>query len=210
MNTEFFHYFNWRTKRMKKKIIIAIIIAAVVAAAGIGAYFLFGSGDSGSGKEVSAVKEDFVQGAGIIEAYSMNPDRFKKSLVNEYQMGEETAAKFFEAPSEWLAFDQMINIKNTGDTNITVYGFEVKDNGKDGVYIGTSLGGALSIAPGATVPTSFSILSSQILMSDDEIHALVDKMEISIVYSETPEEYDDGTESVEETKTAPIEAPAEK
>lgn len=111
MYTEFFHYFNWRTKRMKKKIVIAIIIVAVIAAAGIGAYFLLGPGASGSDKEVSAVKEDFVQGAGIIEAYSMNPDRFKKSLVNEYQMGEETAEKFFEAPSEWLAFDQMIDIE---------------------------------------------------------------------------------------------------
>ena len=125
---------------------------------------------------------------------------------DEYQMSEEVAAKFYEAPEEWLAYEQIIILKNAGDEDLTIYGFEVKNNGKNGIYISTNLGGELGIAAGALEPAtaSFSVLCSNGELSSEEVMELANKMEVSVVYSKTPTEYNDGTESVEETKTAPV------
>lgn len=188
-----------------KKILIAVIAVVLVAALGIGGYFVL-SDNNKEPEELLVYRDDFVEGINLLERFSTNPDRYKKALINEYQMGEDVANKFYEAPEEWLAYEQIIVLKNVSDEDLTIYGFEVKNNGKNGIYISTNLGGELGISAGALepAPASFSVLCSDGELSSEEVKALADKMEISVVYSKTPTEYNDGTESVEEKKTAPI------
>ncbi len=188
-----------------KKILIAAIAVVLVAALGIGGYFVL-SDNNKEPEELLVYRDDFVEGINLLERFSTNPDRYKKALINEYQMGEEVANKFYEAPEEWLAYEQIIVLKNVSDEDLTIYGFEVKNNGKNGIYISTNLGGELGISAGALepAPASFSVLCSDGELSSEEVKALADKMEISVVYSKTPTEYNDGSESVEEKKTAPI------
>lgn len=192
-----------------KKIIIAIVALAVVAACATGAYFaFFNNSDDNASADLEVVKDDFIESIGFLEAIILNPERYKSNLGNEYQMSEETVANLFAAPEEWLAYEQIINIKNIGEFDYTVYGYEVKDNGKNGVYISTSAGGELGLPTGGKATTSFTVLCSDVELTIDEIKEIVDEMEISVLYTKTPAEYDDGTESVEETKTAAIQAPA--
>lgn len=188
-----------------KKILIAVIAVVLVAALGIGGYFVL-SDNNKEPEELLVYRDDFVEGINLLERFSTNPDRYKKALINEYQMGEDVANKFYEAPEEWLAYEQIIVLKNVSDEDLTIYGFEVKNNGKNGIYISTNLGGELGISAGALepAPASFSVLCSDGELSSEEVKALADKMEISVVYSKTPTEYNDGTESVEEKKNAPI------
>ncbi len=188
-----------------KKILIAVIAVVLVAALGIGGYFVL-SDNNKEPEELLVYRDDFVEGINLLERFTTNPDRYKKALINEYQMGEDVANKFYEAPEEWLAYEQIIVLKNVSDEDLTIYGFEVKNNGKNGIYISTNLGGELGISAGALepAPASFSVLCSDGELSSEEVKALADKMEISVVYSKTPTEYNDGTESVEEKKTAPI------
>lgn len=188
-----------------KKILIAVIAVVLVAALGIGGYFVL-SDNNKEPEELLVYRDDFVEGINLLERFSTNPDRYKKALINEYQMGEEVANKFYEAPEEWLAYEQIIVLKNVSDEDLTIYGFEVKNNGKNGIYISTNLGGELGISAGALepAPASFSVLCSDGELSSEEVKALADKMEINVVYSKTPTEYNDGTESVEEKKTAPV------
>lgn len=187
-----------------KKILIAVIAVVLVGALGIGGYFVLS--DNKEPEELVVYRDDFVEGINLLDRMVTNPERYKAALVKEYQMGEDVAAKFFEAPEEWLAYEQIIVLKNVSDENLTIYGFEVKNNGKNGIYISTNLGGELGIASGALEPAtaSFSVLCSDGELSSEEVKALTDKMEVSVIYSKTPTEYNDGTESVEETKTAPI------
>ena len=188
-----------------KKILIAVMAVVLVAALGIGGYFVL-SDNNKEPEELLVYRDDFVEGINLLERFTTNPDRYKKALINEYQMGEDVANKFYEAPEEWLAYEQIIVLKNVSDEDLTIYAFEVKNNGKNGIYISTNLGGELGISAGALepAPASFSVLCSYGELSSEEVKALADKMEISVVYSKTPTEYNDGTESVEEKKTAPI------
>lgn len=188
-----------------KKILIAVMAVVLVAALGIGGYFVL-SDNNKEPEELLVYRDDFVEGINLLERFTTNPDRYKKALINEYQMGEDVANKFYEAPEEWLAYEQIIVLKNVSDEDLTIYGFEVKNNGKNGIYISTNLGGELGISAGALepAPASFSVLCSDGELSSEEVKALADKMEISVVYSKTPTEYNDGTESVEEKKTAPV------
>ena len=189
-----------------KKSIIAIIVVAVVAAAATGAYFLFFNNNNAPAEDVkiTVTMDEFIESYSRYEAMMKNPERYQRALAEEYQMGAEGAAKFFENPEEWLTYEQIIVIKNDSDHDITVYGFEIKDNGKNGIYISTSSAGDIGVSPGGTATTVFSVLCSNIEVSTDEAKALVDEMDVSVVFSKTPAEYDDGTESVEETKTAVI------
>jgi hypothetical protein len=188
-----------------KKIIIALIAVVLAAALAVGGYFVL-SDNNKEPQQLLVYRDDFIEGINLLERFVKNPDRYKAALVNEYQMSEEVAAKFYEAPEEWLAYEQIIILKNAGDEDLTIYGFEVKNNGKNGIYISTNLGGELGIAAGALEPAtaSFSVLCSNGELSSEEVMELANKMEVSVVYSKTPTEYNDGTESVEETKTAPV------
>lgn len=189
-----------------KKAIIAIIVVAVIAAAATGAYFIFFNGSNTPAENIgiTVTMEDFFESHSHFETLVKNPERYRRALAEEYQMGEEVAAEFFETPEEWLAYEQLIVIKNESDHDITVYGYEVKDNGKNGIYISTVSTGEIGISPGGTATTVFSILCSDIEVTTDEAKALVDEMDVSVVFTKTPEEYEGGAESVEETKTAAI------
>ncbi len=191
-----------------KKAIIAIIIVAFIAAAGIGSYFIFFNGDKDA--QITAQKEDFVENASLLEAIILQPEMYRSDFAEEYGMSEEKSAEFFECPEEWLTYEQLVTIHNNSEENITVYGFEVENNGKNGVYLSTSIGGELSIAPGGHGPATVSVLFENGDLSIDEAEKLADKIKINVIYTKTPTEYDDGTESVEETKTAAVEIPEAK
>lgn len=186
-----------------KKVIIAIIIVALVAAAGIGAYFIFNDNNSDE-FSVRAVREDFVDSPALLERIAQHPERYQDNLATEYEMGEEKAAEFYECPEEWLTYEQLITIYNDSSESITVYGFEVENNGKNGVYLSTSVGGELAIAPGGYGPATFSVFCDNGDLSTDEAKALTEKFDVKVIYTKTPTEYDDGTESVEETQVAKL------
>ncbi len=190
-----------------KKAIIAIVAVIVVAALAVGGYFIFTS-DEKNPEEISltVIKDDFVLNDNLLSALIKNPDRYQVSLATDYAMGEAKAAEFYESPEEWLSCEQIIEITNNSTESITVYGFEVENNGKNGIYVNSDIGAHLTISPEGTGPASFSILFENGDLSTDEAKALVDELEIKVIYTKTPAEYDDGSVSTEETKTAIIEA----
>ncbi len=189
-----------------KKIIIAIVAVVIAAAVAVGGYFIFSDKSEPEQVELTVIKNDFTLNDTLLNSLIKNPDRYQARLANEYGMGEALAAQFYAAPEEWLAYEQIIEVTNNSEESVTIYGFEVKDNGENGVFVNTNLGGELGVSPGGTGPASFSILFSDGDLSTEEAKALLDKMEIKVIYTKTPAEYDDGSVSTEETKTAIIEA----
>ncbi len=185
-----------------KKIIIAIVAVVLVAAIGAGGYFLFSGKDEAG--NVYAIKEDFNEHTELLEALATRPERYERVLVSDYGMSEKEAAEFYEAPENWLTYEQVITVINPTEEDITVYGIEVPNNGKGGVYVCTTVGGELSIPAGGNGPASFSVLFENGDLTTDEAKALTDAINVNIIYSKTPTEFDNGTESVEETKTATL------
>ncbi len=187
-----------RNDNFMKKIIIAIIAVVLIAAVGVGGYFIY----EGTQKDIGivrVVKEDFNEHDELLEALATRPERYERVLVSDYGMTEKEAAEFYDTYEEWLTYEQVITIQNQTEDNITVYGMNVPNNGKNGVYVCTTVGGELSIPAGGKGPSSFSVLCKNGDLTTDEAKALVDAMTFELVYSKTPDEFDDGTESVEET-----------
>lgn len=188
-----------------KKIIIAIVVIALAAAAATGIYFVTKNNQpEEKSVELIVAKDTIGERITLLETLIKNPDRYKTRLVENYGLTEEKADEFYAAPETWITLEQIITIKNAGEEHLTIYGYEVSENGKDGIYINTSSGGEIGIAPGSETSSSFSILCSNEDLSYEEIEAIVDEMGINVIYTKTPTEFADGTESVEETKTAEI------
>ena len=182
---------------MKK--IIAIVVAAVLVIGGaVGAYFLLKPEAPEEGTvSISASKGDMIETISLIERYMIRPEMYKDSMGGLYSMTDEEVDKFFEAPEDWLAYEYMVNIKNTGEEAVSVYGFEIEGNGKNKVYLSNQFGGELGLAEGAEYTVSISGLCSDGDMTTDEVKAAADKAKIKILYSKQPTELDDGTDSVE-------------
>lgn len=192
-------------KKNKISLIVAGVVAfvAIAAASGIGASFLFNDKEEKNG--VSAVAVDFVEDTFLLERTAQHPERYTENLINEYEMSEKKAQEFYECPEEWLVYGQSLTVYNNSADSIRVYGFEVDNNGKGGVYISTSTGGELDIAPGGYGPASFSVFCENGDLSTDEAKELVSDFKIKVLYTKTPAEFDDGTESVEETQKVTLE-----
>ena len=163
-----------------KKTIIAIIAVALVAALGVGSYFLFTPNkDSG---EVTVAIEEFADNPDILISLMTNPARFESIVENDYQLGAEKTAEFYECPEEWLTYSELITVKNTTEDTIAVYGLEITDNGKNGVYISTVLDAEYEIVPDSNASVYFNILCDNGDLTTYEAKALVDSMDIKVVY----------------------------
>lgn len=165
-----------------KKAIIAIIAVILAAAIGTGAYFMFfADKDEGT---VTVKVDDFCDSPEILEDLMLRPERYTKVLENDYQLGADKTAEFYECPEEWLTYSEMITIRNTTKESITVCTLEISDNGKNGVYISTVLDGEYEIEPGGSCPAYFNILCDNGDLSTDEANALVSGMDIKVVYTD--------------------------
>lgn len=198
---------------MKKKVVVSIIVIGAIALAAALPYFLTNGNrlprsergsDPVANGELVATKNDLIESASLIEIISREPERFRLALASQYQMSQKKADKLLQSPEDWLSFEQIVEIKNVGGKNISVYGFEISDNGKNGIYISTKIGGRLDLAPGSSASASFNALCENADLSFAQAQEIIDKMKVKAVYSETPKTFGDGSESVEETKTAAI------
>ncbi|MBR4859160.1 MAG: hypothetical protein IKU08_08240 [Clostridia bacterium] len=162
-----------------KKIIIAIVAFILIAAIGTGIYFVTANKNNGT---VSVTVDEFTDNPDTLEALMTRPEKFTKVLENQYHLGGEKTVEFYECPEEWLTYTEFVTVSNSTDETITVFALDVADNGKDGVYICTSLEGDIEIEPGSTAPVYFNILCDNGDLSTDEAKALVDGMDIKLAY----------------------------
>ena len=89
-------------------------------------------------------------------------------------------------------------------TTAEPYNLLSKDNGKDGVYFGKNFGGQLSISAGGKGEAIIPVLCSNGELSDDAVKAIVDGMDLQLIFSKTPAEDAEGNESAEATKTVSV------
>ena len=144
----------------------------------------------------------FRENLDLMDAYLANEEYHFATLTEGYGMSEEVAQKFYETPEEFYVYSYSVDIFNSGSEKISVYGFRCENNAKDGVYINVNnaLGGVANLDPGTSCGATIDVICSDPDLSQDETRQIVDSMGIEVICSKIPLEYDDGTESVEETK----------
>ncbi|GEM_PF-835001 len=182
----------------KKKKITTAAIAVVLVAVGIILFFVFGKNpEKKENISIEATKSDFSLSESLIAILSSDAQRYRSTITDAYGISDKKASDFYEAPENWLAFDITMEIVNTGDTEISIVGFDVSGNGKNDMYFNKGIGGELSLAPGASYPISESILCENGDLSLEEAKALADKISINLIYSKKPVENEDGSQSIE-------------
>ena len=188
-----------------KKIIISIIAVILAAAVGVGIYFVTANKNNGT---VSITVDEFSDTPATLESLMNRPEKFTKMVENEYHLGAEKTVEFYECPEEWLTYTEFLTVNNLTDETITAFALEISDNGKDGVYICTSLEGEIEIEPSSSAPVYFNILCDNGDLSTDEAKALVDGMDIKLAYrsesdvNENPMASYVGHKTVDVNKTA--------
>lgn len=180
-----------------KKSVIAIIAVVLAAILGICSYLIFFNDKDES--VVTVTVEDFYDSSDILSNLMTQPEKYTKVLETDYQLGAEKTAEFYECPEEWLTYAEFITINNVTEETIAVFGLEIAENGKNGVYINTKLDGEFEIAPGDTAPAYFNILCDNGDLSTDEANALVKGMDIKLIYRDAS-----AAEDSPEYKTADI------
>lgn len=190
--------------KSKKTVIIAVAIIAVVA---IGITLFCTLGKKSTEKEnisIDVSRNDFSLSESVISTLSSDSERYTSTLTKAYGISENKASGFFDAPENWLSFDITMDIVNTGNTEVSIVGFEIPNNGKNDMYVNSGIGGELSLAPGASYPMSASILCENGDLSLEEAKELADQLSINIIFSKKPVENDDGTQSIEKQYSAKV------
>lgn len=188
-----------------KKILLPIVAVLAALAIGLGCgYYFFSFRPAKNHADVTVSKAMFEPDTVRIAGYVKDEAAGRRSLEAFYGFTPEQIDGFYANAPEWLAYLLTVEITNNSEESITICGFESKENGKDGVYFATNTGAQLSISPGGKGEAFIPVLCSNGELADDAVKALVDGMELTALYSKTPAENDDGTESVEETKRVAV------
>lgn len=183
-----------------KKTIAIIAAAVVVIAACVGIYFGFFAGEDAPEAEIAIYKDNFTLSDATIDTYLASPERYQNVLSVSYGMGDELSKNFFAEPENWLAFDYIYNVENLTDKSMTVIGYRINNNGENGVYASSSVGGKLTLSPRAAYPINLSVLCNDGDLSLEEAKSLVEKLDVELIYGETVGDEAD----IAESKTAVI------
>lgn len=176
---------------MKKKIGIIIAVILVIAiAAGVAIAAVKFKGGNKYPLDLKASFDELTVGDSILNSVAQRPDRWKESLVSNYGMDEETRDRMIKAPEEWLAFNYIIDITNPNDEQVLASALDVKDNGKNGVYISKYLDGVSIFDANSTSFICVTVFYDGNEPSLDEVAELVKGMKTEVIYSAVPEDFD--------------------
>ena len=190
-----------------KKIVIPIVAVLLALAIGLGCgYYFFSYRPEKNRVDITVSKAMFDPDTVRIAGYVREEEAGRRSLETIYGFTAEQIDAFYENAPEWLAYLLTVEIKNDSKEPITVWGFQSKDNGKDGVWFAKDYGGQLSISAGGRGEAIIPVLCSNGELSDEAVKALVDGMDLQVVYSRTPTEDAEGNESAETTAAVPVDA----
>jgi len=185
----------------KRKILVA---AAALATVGIVAALIFLLPGKGG---LKATYSSFQRTDSVLETY--RDERFvkhyKKILGSMYGFTGAEVDSVLSGSGSWTAFNLEVNIENRTGGPVTVYSYEIPDNGKDKIWICTISDGEIGIPDGVTEKVSITILVNDKNISEKQIEQTVKGYGISVVYSPSPKIDAQGNEIPEEKLSAVIE-----
>lgn len=183
---------------MKKKIIAIVSIFLVIAiAASLVIYFVKFKDDRKTGNpevktelQVTADYEEVTLFSTVFDYTYQFPDRWQNALNSHYGMSPEKAESVVKHPEKWLAFNFFITINNASDEPIVADGLTVKNNGKNGIYMGTLFDGMSIIDANAETSLCVTVFLDDNDPSLEEAAEMIKKMDVEFNFSAVPEDLD--------------------
>lgn len=153
-------------------------------------------------KDISAVKaflEDNcleLYDSVIWQSISKNPDRWGNWFTKLYGMSDEEKQSALEAAenAEWVSYNLYIIVDNANnEEELCLFGLDIPDNGKDGVYINTSIENSTfkQIAASGKDAVLANVLVHNADFSLDEVLDVIKGMDISVKCGPVPENFTD-------------------
>ncbi len=139
-----------------------------------------------------------------LQTYYNNQQYSLKTLPTLFGFTDEQANSVLNDKGLWNAYTLEIAVDNKSKDNITIYTFEVKNNGKNNVWLSTVSNGDVGIVSGNKETISISALVKGKDISADDAAKAIKKYSIKIVYSKTPTENSEGVDSIETHKTITV------
>ena len=136
-----------------------------------------------------------------LQTYYDNQQYALKTLPVLYGFNNEQIQSVLNDKGVWKAYTLEVAVDNKSKDNITIYSFEVKNNGKNDVWISKVSNGDIGILSGNKETISISALVKGKDVSADDAAIAIKKYSIKIVYSKTPTPNSEGVDSIETHKT---------
>lgn len=187
---------------MKKRKIL--ITAAAVAASAVALALVLLFTNQGS---LKATYSSFQRSDSVLESY--RDERYvkhsKKVLGSLYGFTGKEVESVLSDSDDWTAFVLEVDVKNQTGGPVTVYSYEIPDNGKDKIWICTVSDGEIGIPDDTSEKVYITILVNDKNISEKQIEETVKSYGISVVYSPSPEIDAQGNEIPQEKRSIAIE-----
>ena len=176
---------------MNKKIIITIICAAlvIVAAVATGVYFLgysTGKKTAEAGQqeisEPECALDDFVLYDTAVDQYATTEGFGAAYLTKCFNMSEQDANDLVEHPENWLGFQAFFSIKNTDVDELSIFGVDCTDNGKNGAFVFTGTSEVYTIPKKGSYVLCVPVLIHNNESSTDEAKDMLAKLDATVRY----------------------------
>ncbi|MBQ6264863.1 MAG: hypothetical protein IJK60_05380 [Clostridia bacterium] len=177
---------------MSKKSIIIIVCAVLAAVAAISAGVYYLGYSSGKKKAVTPAEQeisepvcrlsDFRLYDTAVDQYASKEGFGAPYLEKYFEMTASDAKDLVEHPENWLCFQTYISIKNTDIDELSLFGIDCANNGKDGVYIFTGTSEVYSIPKKGSYVMCVPVLFHNNEFSTDEAREKLGVLDATVSY----------------------------
>ncbi len=137
----------------------------------------------------------------ILSSYYNSATTTTKSLSDMYGFSLGDAESLLNDKPAWKAYSFELEVKNKSKESISVFAFEINNNGKDDIWLQTTPKENIEIISGNTQTILITVLAKGRDVSAENAMQEIKKFNVKIVYSKTPTISSDGRESIETSKT---------
>ena len=180
-------------KKAIKTAIVILVPLLVIAVLATAAAKVFGS-------KPSAKAGSVFDGASLLDVYYSHPGTALKDLEKDFGLSPENAESVLNAKTEWKAYSLEIEVDNKSSDDITLYAYDVKNNGKDNIWLITVADPEIAIISGNKQTVALTALVKGSDVSAQDAADAIKKYNIKIDYTKTPVKNDAGVESIERHK----------
>lgn len=140
-----------------------------------------------------------------VESRDITNDRFVSDIAQKsYQMDEKKAKEVASNPSDYKEFQFVEYVKNSSDKTMAYKNVAVKDNGKKGIWIKTTLDAEYTMIPGAVTPIYVYGIANMKKYDNDSLEKAFKDIDIQLEYTLVDSAQDDIDWETADVKTIDI------
>ncbi len=185
---------NKKAAKISILILVPLLIIAILTTVITGIF----------GRRPSAKAASVYDGTALLDVYYKNTSTAVNKLTKMFGISSLDAESVMNDREEWKAYSLEIEVDNKSKEDITLYTYDVPNNGKDNIWLITVADPEIEIISGNKLKISVMALAKGKDITAADAADAIKKYIIKIDYSKTPNKNDAGVESIERHKTIKV------